>query len=105
MLLPFVAQDFAEPHSDMIMMLATQGLFGGFALLLIYFAPAVVFIRRLASRQPLNLRVAAAMGVAVCVGFAIFGVTELMFRGMRTIGFYSVMVGCLLALSDPRLKE
>ena len=105
MLLPFVAQDFAEPHSDMIMMLATQGLFGGFALLLIYFAPAVVFIRRLASRQSLNLRVAAAMGVAVCIGFTIFGVTELMFRGMRTIGFYSVMVGCLLALSDPRLKE
>ena len=102
MILPFVAEDFAEPHSDMIMILATQGLFGGFALLLIYFAPAVIFVRRLASRHVMNTRVAAAMGLAVCLGFAIFGLTELMFRGMRTIGFYSVMVGCLLALSDPR---
>ena len=102
MLLPFVAEDFAEPHSDMVMILATQGLFGGVALLLIYFAPALVFFRRLISRQAVSTRTAAAMGLAVCLGFAIFGLTELMFRGMRTIGFYSVMVGCLLALSDTR---
>ncbi len=105
MLLPFVAQDFAEPHSDMIMSLSTQGLFGGLALLLIYFAPAVMFFRRLTSKQSTNIRVAAAMGLAVCLGFSIFGLTELMFRGMRTIGFYSVMVGCLLALSDPRVEK
>jgi O-antigen ligase len=105
MLLPFVAEDFAEPHSDMIMILATQGILGGIALFLIYFAPAVIFLRRLRYRQLMCTRVAAAMGLAVCIGFAIFGLTELMFRGMRTIGFYSVMVGCLLALSDPRLKQ
>ena len=102
MILPLVADEWAEPHSDMIMILATQGLIGGLALLLIYFAPAVVFARRLASSHVINTRVAAAMGLAVCIGFVIFGLTELMFRGMRTIGFYSVMVGCLLALSDPR---
>jgi len=102
MILPFVAEDFAEPHSDMMMILATQGLFGGVAMLLIYFAPALFFFRRLKARQSINTRAAAAMGLAVCVGFAIFGLTELMFRGMRTIGFYSVMVGCLLALSDSR---
>ncbi len=105
MLLPFVAEDFAEPHSDMIMSLATQGLIGGLALLLIYFSPAVVFVRRLAASRSINTRTAAAMGLAVCLGFAIFGLTELMFRGMRTIGFYSVMIGCLLALSDPRQAE
>ena len=102
MILPYVAQDWGEPHSDMIMILATQGLIGGLSLLLIYFAPAVIFVRRLASKQSMNTRVAAAMGLALCLGFAIFGLTELMFRGMRTIGFYSVMVGCLLALSEPR---
>jgi O-antigen ligase len=105
MILPYVAQGWGEPHSDLIMILATQGLIGGFALLLIYFAPAFIFVRRLIAKQSMNLRVAAAMGVAVCLGFAIFGLTELMFRGMRTIGFYSVMVGCLLALSDPRLEK
>ena len=103
MILPFVAEDFAEPHSDMIMILATQGLVGGIALLLIYFVPAWIFIKRLTSHASMNIRVAAAMGVAICIGFAIFGLTELMFRGMRTIGFYSIMVGWLLALSDRRL--
>lgn len=105
MLLPFVAEDFAEPHSDMIMMLATQGLLGALSLLFIYFVPAVVFMKRLGHRQPMNVRVAAAMGLAICLGFAIFGLTELMFRGMRTIGFYSVMIGCMLALSDPRQER
>jgi len=28
-----------------------------------------------------------------------------MFRGMRTVGFYAVMIGWLLALSDPALNE
>ena len=100
LVLQYVAEDWAEPHSDMLMILATQGLFGGIALLLVYFAPAILFARRLVSRESLNIRTAAAMGLAICVGFAIFGLTELMFRGMRTIGFYSVMVGWLLALSD-----
>jgi len=46
--------------------------------------------------------VAAAIGLAVCLGFMAYGLTELMFRGMRTMGFYSVMMGWALALSDPR---
>ena len=100
LVLQYVADDWAEPHSDMLMILATQGLFGGIALLLVYFAPAVVFARRLVSGESMNIRTAAAMGLAICIGFAIFGLTELMFRGMRTIGFYSVMIGWLLALSD-----
>lgn len=105
MILPYVAGEFAEAHSDGLMILATQGIFGGIALLLIYFAPALIFVRRLISKDSMNLRVAAAMGLAVCLGFAIFGLTELMFRGMRTIGFYSVMVGCFLALSDRRIES
>jgi O-antigen ligase len=39
------------------------------------------------------------MGAAVCVGFAVFGLSELMFRGLRTMGFYTVIVAVYLALS------
>jgi len=100
-----VADNWGEAHSDMMMVLATQGIFGGIALLLIYFAPAWLFAKRLGQHIPPNARVAAAMGLAICLGFAIFGLTELMFRGMRTVGFYAVTVGWLLALSDPSAES
>jgi O-antigen ligase len=41
------------------------------------------------------------MGVALCLGFAVFGITELMFRGMRTVGFYTMFVALFLVLSEP----
>lgn len=44
---------------------------------------------------------AAAMGLSICVGFWVFGWTDVMFRGMRTMGFYAVTIAWLLALSDP----
>lgn len=47
-----------------------------------------------------EIRVAAAMGTALCVGFIIFGITETMFRSMRMLSFYAVMIALLLALSD-----
>ncbi len=99
-----VAEGWAESHSDMMMVLATQGVLGGLGLLLVYFAPAFLFARRLSLGRDNNARVAAAMGLAICLGFAVFGLTELMFRGMRTVGFYAVMIGWLMALSDPEFN-
>lgn len=96
-----VDEDFEEPHNDMLHMMASYGLPGLIGLLLIYIAPGWVFFRRMIRAGTLDLRVAAAMGLSVCLGFWIFGLTELMFRGMRTIGFYAVTVAWLLALSDP----
>jgi len=94
----FVAKNFGEPHNDMLYALATSGILGGLALLAAYFVPAWLFIRRLLipALDP-TLRVPAAMGLAVCIGFALFGTTELMFRGMRTVSFYAVTVAWLLA--------
>jgi len=98
----YVAQNFGEAHSDPLYTLATTGIFGGIGLLLAYFAPAWIFFKRL-TRNGLEqrYRTAAAMGLAFCLGFAIFGVTELMFRGMRTVSFYAVCVAWLLAASHP----
>jgi len=99
-----VTEKFDEPHNDMMNALANYGLLGLTGLLLLYFAPARVFAKRLAGNIPHNARVAAAMGLAVCLGFFAFGLTELMFRGMRTMGFYATMIGWLLALSDERFN-
>lgn len=95
-------EQFDEPHNDMFYMLAGHGLLGLVALLLLYFAPAWIFIRRLAEGVPQTARIAAAMGLCVCLGFFAFGLTELMFRGMRTMSFYALMIGWLMALSDTR---
>jgi O-antigen ligase len=98
---PYVAEEFGEPHNDMMAVLSGYGLPGGLALLLVYFAPAWLFLRRMTGPHPHEQRVAAAMGLAVCVGFAIFGLTEFMFRGMRTMGAYTVLLALFMALSDP----
>ena len=96
-----VEQGFGEPHNDLFYMLASYGLLGLIAILLIYVSPGVVFARRLFSPYSMEIRVGAAMGLSVCVGFLVFGLTETMFRGMRTMGFYAVTIAWLLALSDP----
>ena len=97
-----ITEGFDEPHNDMLFAMASHGVFGLLALLLVYLAPATKFVRRLSLNLPQQTRVAAAIGLAVCLGFMMYGLTELMFRGMRTMGFYAVMMGWTLALSDPR---
>ena len=97
-----ITEEFDEPHNDMLFTMASHGVLGLLALLLLYLAPATIFVRRLSLDLPQQTRVAAAIGLAVCLGFMMYGLTELMFRGMRTMGFYAVMMGWTLALSDPR---
>ena len=96
----YVANNYGEPHNDMMQALSSFGILGGIGLLLMYFAPAWLFIRRLAYHHPRQTRVAAAMGAAFCLGFAIFGLTELMFRGIRTVGLYAMFVAFFLVLSE-----
>lgn len=91
---------FGEPHNDFFYALSNYGILGLFSFLLLYFVPAFLFAKRLGTRVPHVQRVAAAMGLAVCLGFVAFGLTEMMFRSMRMLSFYVVMVAWLLALSE-----
>lgn len=97
-----VARTFGETHNDILYVLA---LYGGVGLLcslmVIYLLPAWYFARRL-GHSDRAIRTAAAMGLSICLGFAIFGLTELMFRGMRTVSFYAIWVSVMLALTYPR---
>ena len=93
-------EKFDEPHNDFFYMMAGHGLLGLCAVLLLYFVPAWIFLRRLAKDVPQSARVAAAMGLCVCLGFFAFGLTELMFRGMAIMSFYALMIAWLMALSD-----
>ncbi len=96
------SQEFDEPHNDMLFSMASHGVLGLAALLLMYAAPGWIFIRRLGAQVAQPARVAAAMGLVLCVGFFVFGWTELILRGIRTLSFYAVAMAWLLALSDER---
>lgn len=93
---------YGEPHSDLLFVLASFGLLGFVGLVLAYLVPCVYFIHRLDKALPQSARVAAAMGLALCLGFLVFGLTETMFRRMHTLSFYAVYVAVFLSLSDPR---
>jgi len=96
----FVATRFGETHNDVLFFLATYGLPGGLGILAIYAVPGWYFARRLSSQDALR-RTAAAAGLALCVGFAVFGMTEMMFRGMRTAALYAAWIAIFMALSHP----
>ena len=99
------AQGFGEPHSDIMFSLASHGLLGLAALLLMYVTPAWIFARRLSTQVAGPARVAAAMGLVVCIGFFVFGWTELILRTLRTLSFYAMSIAWLLALSDERFLK
>jgi O-antigen ligase len=86
----------------MLFSMASHGVLGLTALLLMYAAPIWIFSRRLRAGVSQPARVAAAMGLTLCLGFFVFGWTELMLRSIRTIGFYAMAMAWLLALSDDK---
>lgn len=97
----YVAKGWGEPHNDLLLALSSFGIPGGIALLLIYLAPSIVFLKRLSFRNTPEARAAAAMGICLCLGFMIFGFTETMFRSMRTVSFYAMGTALFLVLSRP----
>lgn len=100
---PYVAANFGEPHNDFLYYLAAYGLLGLVgAVLFIYLVPAWTFWRFFRVSTDRAGRTAAAMGLAVCLGFAAFGLTEMMFRSMRTASLYAIWVAVLLVLAAPR---
>src|SRR5690554_3707013 len=57
-----VAEGWGEPHNDVMLALASFGIPGGVALLLVYLVPAWTFARRLSFQNSAAVRTAAAMG-------------------------------------------
>jgi len=97
----YVANNWGETHNDLSYVAATYGLIGLIPFFLsIYGVPTWYFVRNL------RLRIAghvtpAMMGLILVLGFLAFGLTEMMFRSMRTVSFYIVLLALFLALSAP----
>lgn len=59
-----------------------------------------VFFREICIGKYFIARNFAAIGAMTCVSFAIFGVPETLFRNMRTMSFYAVVLMYALTLMD-----
>ncbi|MBC2770559.1 O-antigen ligase family protein [Pusillimonas minor] len=100
-----IAEGFGEPHNDLLLYFAGFGLPGMIGLLLAYLVPVFYFLPRLLNvdSSP-KAKAAAAMGLAVCLGFLLFGLTETMFRRMNTVGFYVALVALFMTLSGDKVE-
>ena len=96
----YIADNFGEPHNDYTQALSSFGIVGFCGLLLLYFAPGWFFIKCIMHESTLRKRCLLGMGAATCFGFSTFGVTELMFRNMRTTSFYVILIVLFLVLLD-----
>lgn len=99
-----VVEGYGEPHNDLLAALSGYGLLGLAGILALYLVPAGVFLRRLASDDRV-IRVGAQMGLLFCLGYCAYSLTEMMFRNMRSVPTYSLIVVALIALTTPRSAE
>jgi len=73
-------------------------------LLALYLVPAAYFLRAALCDDRI-LRTTGAMGLTLCVGFMLFGLTEVMLIIAQTVVFYSVMVAAFTAHIHRRRQE
>ena len=99
------AAQFSHTHDEVMFNLSTLGIFGLVSILSIYFFPAIVFARYLKKYRDQQIRTGATMGLALCIGFVIFGLTETMFVVSMTTSFYALSLATFLAFVVSRRRE
>lgn len=85
-----------HPHNDLLFYMATLGIFGLLAMLSLYFVPAAYFFGALRSSDR-ETRTIAGMGLALCLGYFVFGLTDVMFYWRVSYSFYVILLAVLFA--------
>lgn len=98
------AARFDHSHNDVLYAAATLGVPGVVAVLGLYFVPMGYFLRHMRCPDG-TASIAAAMGLAVAVGFFVFGLTETMFYIAMTNAFYLVIMAACFALVAGRSRS
>ncbi|KAF1047003.1 MAG: hypothetical protein GAK35_00800 [Herbaspirillum frisingense] len=87
---------YPHSHNEVLFTAVLFGTCGIAALLALYFGPVVYFIRY-ARAQPLPAKVAAVMGVTLCLAFVSDGLVDVMFIWRECGLFYTVLLAVLMA--------
>lgn len=98
------ATAFEHAHNEFLYNGASLGVLGIAALLALYLMPAAYFLRAALCDDRI-LRTTGAMGLTLCVGFMLFGLTEVMLIIAQTVVFYSVMVAVFTAHIHRRRQQ
>ncbi|WP_427310831.1 O-antigen ligase family protein [Cupriavidus sp. H39] len=91
-----LAATMPHSHNELLHATATLGIPGLLAILALYLVPAAFFLRHLRGTDR-GTRVASAMGLALCCGFMVFGLTEVMFATTLVNAFYSLVMAFCFA--------
>lgn len=88
---------YRHAHNEMLDALATEGLIGGLALLLVYAAPMAFFLRRWRAGET-HERMFALAGMLLVLSFVYFGITQVLFSHHVGAAFYALTVSVLAGI-------
>ena len=91
-------------HNEVLYSMATMGLVGLIALLLVYMVP-ITYFGRFMFHPDLQVHSAAAMGLCLSSGYMVFGLVDVMFGWNMCNVFYCVAVALFMAFIVKRNAE
>jgi O-antigen ligase len=90
------AADHPHSHNEVLFHMVTLGIFGLLAILSLYIVPAYYFFREIDSPDR-ETRSIAGMGLALTLGFFVFGLSDVMFYWTVSHTFYAIVLAVLFA--------
>ena len=87
---------YPHSHNEVLFSMATYGIFGLIGILATYFVPLFYFVRDMRHTDR-EVVAAAAMGAAVCLGYFIFGLVDVMFMWRICDTFYAMSIAFCLS--------
>lgn len=91
---------YSQAHNEVANAMATRGLAGLIAVLLLYGMPLYYFLRQRKYTDHVG-RVAADMGILTCAGVILFGLTVTVFTSGWMMAHYVLLISVFIALSRP----
>ena len=92
---PVIARQI-HSHNEILYSMVILGTFGFIGLMALYIVPLMFFARKLRHHDQ-ELRAVAGMGVILCVGYMIFGLTDVMLMWGVSNNFYAVFTAILFS--------
>ena len=92
---PVIARQI-HSHNEIFYNMVTLGSFGLIGLMALYLVPLMFFARKLRHEDD-ELRATAGMGVILCVGYMIFGLTDVMLMWGVSDNFYAVFAAIMFS--------
>jgi O-antigen ligase len=99
-----LASTYAHSHNEILFTMARLGLVGLFALLALYLVPASYFVRELRDDDG-QVRAAASMGLSLCLGIMVLGLTDVVLLWWEVFPFYSLGVASFIVFIAKRKVE